>query len=53
MVSIAISKLKKTLPTSLQEPFTQAFPVPITISSPLQDLVSFVHERENFVSDHA
>jgi hypothetical protein len=53
MVSVAITKLKKILPQSLQAPFQQAFHQPITISSPLQDLVSFVREWENFLVDHA
>ena len=53
MVSVAITKLKKVLPSSLQTPFQRIFRLPITISSPLQDLVSFVREWEEFLVVHA
>ncbi len=53
MVQVAITKIRKELPGSLKKDFDETFPLPITIFSSYQDLLSFKHERADFVADHA
>jgi hypothetical protein len=52
MVTVAISKIRKTFTGALKTAFDTQFKLPITIFSPYQDLFSFKNERTQFLIDH-
>lgn len=53
MVSTLISKMGRELKGSLKTSFSAKFPLPITIFSKHQDLVTFRDELKDFLHDHA
>lgn len=53
MVSVALSKIRKTLSGPLRDAFDEEFPLPVTVFSAYQDLLGFKTKRTQFLLDHA
>jgi hypothetical protein len=52
MVSIAITKIRKELPSSLRKRFDAEFPLPIDVYSSCRDLLSFKNQWSFFLEEH-